>query len=71
MVCPALVISASPIADIDALFGISTINGRGVVSTLVLRGRSLGRIMESVAPLSTMTGLRLLLLGGVVGDDEL
>ena len=71
MICPALVISASPIDDIDALFGISTVNGREVVSTLVLRGRSLGRIMESVAPLSTMTGLRILLFGGVVGDDEL
>jgi hypothetical protein len=71
--CPALLISVSPIADIDALFGISTVNWLLGVTVPMLIGRSFDLRMESVAPLS-MIGFRdtrLILLGGVIGFAEL
>jgi hypothetical protein len=73
MFCPALFISVSPIADIDALFGISTVKRLFRVTGPMLIGRSLGRRMVSVAPLSTIGFLdvRLVLLGGVVGFAKL
>ena len=71
--CPALFISVSPIADIDALFGISTVNWLLGVTGPRLLGRSLGRRMESVAPLSMIGFLdvRLVLFSGVIGFAEL
>jgi hypothetical protein len=71
--CPALFISVSPIADIDALFGISTVKWLFGMTGPMLIGRSFDLRIESVAPLSMIGFLatRLVLLCGVLGFAEL